>query len=364
MASSLLGATPADRNLTRSPPVCAPTATGWTPHAFPPGAGFFGKRSCTERADFDFDRLVPVTHQLNSLGRRKAHGLDLDAHFYYYARGCSDMYIRTGRTLLAANRFGAAVQLVTVALGLDHEAALAHVTAVLAPSFGPSLCGLSPKSVLRMLHGLDSCGAVAPAWPGGNATAVRAWRVLQCVYEARLGILATNELNFQMMRMAHIDTLVYLFEAPGAAPGVRLGSGANQRRQRDVRAVETDGPLRPLEWKTEIFRARHFAYEHFIDGDGMHCRVAENSSCVYCEHGSPVLKRACAGETRRTKHFRIAEHRIASHRIASHRGASWHGRASTLFALQASLRGLAREDTGRRPACCARGSTMRRRAPG
>ena len=65
-----------------------------------------------------------------------------------------------------------------------------------------------------------------------------------------------------------------------------------------MRAVETTGPLRPLVWKTEVFRARHFAYEHFVDGDGRYCKVAENRSCVFCERGSPVLKRACAGEPR------------------------------------------------------------------
>lgn len=36
----------------------------------------------------------------------------LDTHFYYYARGCSDMYVRSLRPLVAMNRYDAALQMI------------------------------------------------------------------------------------------------------------------------------------------------------------------------------------------------------------------------------------------------------------
>lgn len=78
----------------------------YTPLYLPRGAGLLHKPPRLEERTLGIDTYLPVLR--TSMGRSHAdHGIP----FYYLARGCSDMHIRAGRTLVANNRVHALLRL-------------------------------------------------------------------------------------------------------------------------------------------------------------------------------------------------------------------------------------------------------------
>ena len=65
-----------------------------------------------------------------------------------------------------------------------------------------------------------------------------------CAYSMRLGIGSTNDLLVRLMAKTKVDTLFFLYEAPGGDPRAWRGN---------------------LPWKTEVLRAVPFYRDTFFD---------------------------------------------------------------------------------------------------
>ena len=79
----------------------------WRGFTMPIGTDWLVNTSCAPNEELGHShKLLPVTHVRDAYSYSVSRGMGI---WYYYARGCSDLYWNTGRTLLARNRIHAAL---------------------------------------------------------------------------------------------------------------------------------------------------------------------------------------------------------------------------------------------------------------
>ncbi|KAL1508517.1 hypothetical protein AB1Y20_004617 [Prymnesium parvum] len=235
-------------------PMCAPSADGSggpRPFAFPPFARLLdGSECCYEKLSMLF---LPVTHKKDAMG---LHAPSLDAHFYYFAAGCSDTYVRAGTTLVARNRYHALQKLKlqqTPRLSLSQ--AVAWMRLELAWFQGG--CNMTAAALIAKLVSFNACREYHDP-------------LVQCLISTRIGMTSINIRLLELMEQLNVDTVVLAYEAPAQLHSFPRG------------------------WKTEIIRRAPFMKETFYTGDMKPCRIRETSSCVYCEKAK-LSKASCVG---------------------------------------------------------------------
>jgi hypothetical protein len=170
--------------------------------------------------------------------------------FYYYAAGCSDLYIRVGQHIVANNRIRALVQLV----------AASRAPRVLEKYCGPQLIRAN-HTAQDVLDALINEG-------GGYSVSLRILEVS--------GSGCLNVYLAQSMRTRGINTLLLNDEPPGLF---------TRWSRRDERKVEI----------------MHLEPHALYGEDGNVCESA-GVGCLHCRNGTPRARFACRGWMRHHGH--------------------------------------------------------------
>lgn len=259
-------------------------------HAFalPPAARLRDGWQCHMNVTTTFDAsFIPVTHVNMSMADNPSH-YD-DAHFYYYARGCSDLHVHTRRTLVAPTFAHARLLLALMEDGLQSHAQLATVYKHLRRRKWtmPVLCGTrTPAQAMRAWLRVNPCQVTQRTTQSDDA--IICWlRPSSSPIVPRMHPALSLKL---LMKRRQIDTVVALYQLEG--PGQRKqhwpleGVGAEVQTQNGSTALL----LRAL-WKTEVFRLQGAGAETFYDARLQPCRQ-RSRGCFWC--GSTELtQRAC-----------------------------------------------------------------------
>ena len=226
------------------------------------------------------ERMLPVSH---SFARKMDQAMD--SHFYYYAAGCSDLYLKAGRIVVSRHRLHAAVVLTRMLhRNVSKGAALRNVTTVLQQfASGERFkrhgtlrrCGDVLASMVHSLfHMHIPCRGQTVDGAQASAALLRCrWTLMSDVFA---GVL--HEYIWDHMHALQLDTLVLLHEAPGG---------------------EAHPQERPLEWKTEIIRRDAFWRDTFYyrrsSGSFAACDLQSSSAgCTHCSRRqTPISVAAC-----------------------------------------------------------------------
>ena len=225
----------------------------------------------------------------------------VDPHFYYYAPGCSDLYVRLQprQTLVAKNKIDAAVQL----LALRHSIMSNHLAEELAhrklarslrrSSSGHepnaiTACNVSGASLIHQSRLLDACDDVESdsqaslAARGGDVVAtsrLHLWRLRTCLLRWHRAEYWAERVIIELMAALNVTTVILRFAFPGT-PLARIS-----------------------QWKTEVMRLRPFALDTFYTpsqnatgGELSPCQpeLSATRRCAYCRHGT-LSTRSCLG---------------------------------------------------------------------
>ena len=129
--------------------------------------------------------------------------------YYYYARGCSDLYVRAGVTIVAKNRYDARVALEARVRGVDRATAVKRVgiRAEMSLHHGVprghprnlTLCGQRASDFVAHAAAFNAC--TAPLTPRS-----------QCVH-VQSSLRVTDKTLFHLMARAKVDTIFTLYQA-------------------------------------------------------------------------------------------------------------------------------------------------------
>ena len=217
----------------------------YSPLYLPHGVGLLHTPPRLDERALDTHTYLPVLH--TSMGGSNAGRVTgRRIPFYYLAPGCSDMYIRAGRTLLAHNRVHGLLRLL-------HDDAPRTAAALNAD------CAKKINSTGR--PAIVSVRTLALATPGVE------------VPQAFARVTGSTCLNLRVYRellAQGFDTLVLNYEAPGHS----MNSKPNMN-----------------EWKTEIMHRFRTMY------DRSHALCAPqpraDGKCDHCGNRTPVTKLVC-----------------------------------------------------------------------
>lgn len=229
------------------------------PHAHPLPA----ERRCVAIANDDIfgaPHMLPVTHT-NAMGTQAS-----DNHFFYYAPGCSDMYIKPGNILVAHDLHDASLSLIATLSKRTRWQVLEHIVLPHFRRKGGFVCGLSRSTAFLKRLALSPCTARSTAVNHPDGCLLR-WTPgdLSGLYRAGARII-------ELGQSAKVDTIIFKYR----------GSG---RDNNDFSV-----------WKTEVYRALPLERDTFYDARLQRCtRVlgGEPKRCVVCKN-STLLRRACA----------------------------------------------------------------------
>jgi len=129
--------------------------------------------------------------------------------YYYYARGCSDLYVRAGVTIVAKNRYDARVALEARVRGVDRATAVARAGIRAEISLHRGLPRGHP-------HNLTLCGQRANDFVAHaaafNACTTPLTPRSQCVH-VQSSLRVTDKTLFHLMARAKVDTILTLYQA-------------------------------------------------------------------------------------------------------------------------------------------------------
>lgn len=160
---------------------------------------------------------IPVTHckhDNNIFGTSD----ETDSRFYYYAKGCSDVFLKTGNVIVGYNKFDVHLKMLEKVMGPNYINSL-KVT---------QTCGLSYSSMIYTRRYLNPC-----------AKAI----VHRCLPFIRI-IENQNLSRLSLAIKLNITTMIYLYEAGDS------------------------GNLSPNRWKTEVQRTIPYTLETFYKKNG------------------------------------------------------------------------------------------------
>ena len=262
------------------PAVCAlrsaPPANKTVYFGFPPRARMRSMRErCAAVADDDAfrRRWLPVTHT-----NYTAQSGAVDAHFYYFAKGCSDLHLWPGKVVVAFNHMDAAVQLAAMRANRSARALVEHVARAMRNASGArarAVCGLPAAVAFERRLRMTPCELAYPF--GASDRCLWAWQpdVLRDYLDASSAPAGADQTR-GIARLAGalgVDTIVLKFRGAGLL-------------QRDIDR-----------WKTEVFRTVPFEADTFYDEACQRCEIAgHRRKCIMCSQGTPLLRRACGAE--------------------------------------------------------------------
>ena len=265
--------------------VCAISRQGMKAFGFPREAKLLANSFRCKRTRLPVFQSgwLPITHQVDAWRAFDPTGVRAgpivhDAHYYYYGRGCSDVFLRAPAEsmLVANNRIDAALRL----LAQKHRTSAERAVPVLykdlvarRKSWAKPICNLTGRLAMRRIMALDVCTQPWLRKP-------QEWAQSTCLHRWQEGFSGVTRMILGLMRQLRIETVVLLHEAPGALPDLR-------------------------EWKTEILRAVPFDNETLYDAHLRPCPPqtvsagAYGGRCVFCER-SPMAADACGFSGRPT----------------------------------------------------------------
>jgi len=320
----------------------------WTPHLIPEGHGHFMRSPITSRSAAELgtsDMWLPVTH---TQPPKTGHYIRERGIWYYYARGCSELWYNVGTTLVAQNRVDAAVQLadrtpggmaaltswllgrggpldltkVVKKMPRDHPAGLArwrYIDALLGgatwadlkPAFASEL-RLQPRYRRRILDSLAaSLRLGASMWPRA-LSAEEANNTKIFGGESCVGACALAELAAALLLFEFIDPYVAREASAAGYDSVQMlrqpqfGYESFKRNRRWMWTVEILG-LQGLEYPTAKLEARPTADLLRRLRGGSFQSPSERACvptdctfqcCMSCGADTPTLTRTCEEDVR------------------------------------------------------------------
>ena len=177
---------------------------------------------CNHTQNYTWPTFIPVTHCKHNENVMDPSD-DADSTFYYYAQGCSKIFIKTARILEGFNRIDVHLKLLETLFGFGYMDEVTAMTKV------KTVCGLDYQHALTLRRSMNPCE---------KNTNVND----KCLRSMSLHLMNHSLSRRNLARMCNFDTLIYKYE----------GSDSN---------VLSHG-----RWKTEIQRVVPYTKDNFWIG--------------------------------------------------------------------------------------------------
>ena len=283
---------------------------GFLPFAFPPHAMLLSHpHRCVATASIESalrrpgPHWLPVFHTVHpcvSDPVPSSSAFCSDAHFYYLAEGCSDLYLHVsnGSMVVARNRADAVVQLFSRRYQVPTELAIARLVLEVQRAEGAGTgCGLDARSYLRLWIGLDACALAAQESREAVANTSAFVRQSRCVHHARAMIGFLNTWMLRLLRELRMTTAVLLHEAPKDPQGFAWKTEVFQTTAYDQESFffQPAALLAHLRG-VQPYQQPQFPWQLQQPSSWKRCELPSNARCLFCGGSTtPLAKRACLG---------------------------------------------------------------------